>query len=163
MQAAACAKHFVVHSGPEALRHEFDAVPPLKDFYETYLPAFDTLVRRGQVAGVMCAYNRTFGEPCCGSEFLDIQILRDEWGFEGYHVSDCWAINDFHTYHKYTETVEESAALALKNRVDVNCGSNYRELMSSFEQGLITEAQIDTALYRLVRTRIAAGHVRPSG
>lgn len=163
LKTAACAKHYVVHSGPEALRHEFDAVPPIKDFYETYLPAFDTLVRRGKVAGVMCAYNRTFGEPCCGSPFLDLEILRDDWKFEGYHVSDCWAINDIHQNHKYTNTVEESVALSLENEIDLNCGSSYRSLMDAYNQKLITESQIDTSLYRLIKIRVMLGMFDPPG
>lgn len=163
LKTAACAKHYVVHSGPEALRHEFDAIPPIKDFYETYLPAFDTLISKGKVAGIMCAYNRTFGEPCCGSKFLDIDILRNDLGFDGYHVSDCWAISDIHTFHNYTSNAEESAALALKNGIDLNCGSSYASLVDAYNNRMITMPQIDTALSRLLRTRIKLGMFDPIG
>ncbi len=163
LKTAACAKHYVVHSGPEALRHEFDAIPPIKDFYETYLPAFDNLVRKGKVAGVMCAYNMTFGEPCCGSKFLDIELLRQDWGFKGYHVSDCWAISDIHAFHKYTSNAEESAALALKSGIDLNCGTSYNSLLEAFKNSKVTEQQIDTALSRLLRTRIMLGMFDPHG
>ena len=104
MKAAACAKHFAVHSGPESIRHEFDAVVNQKDLRETYLPAFEALVKEAKVESVMGAYNRTNGEPCCGSKTLLKDILRDEWGFDGHVVSDCWAIKDFHMNHKVTDT-----------------------------------------------------------
>ena len=107
MKAAACAKHFAVHSGPEALRHEFDACPTEKDLHETYLPAFEMLVKDAGVEAVMGAYNRTDGEPCCGSKKLQ-HILRGEWGFQGHFVSDCWAIRDFHTRHMVTSTAAVS-------------------------------------------------------
>ena len=102
---AACAKHFAVHSGPEALRHKFDAKATKKDMYETYLPAFEKLVKEAKVEAVMGAYNRTNGEPCCGSPALQ-KILRTDWGFEGHFVSDCWALRDFHTQHMVTDTAE---------------------------------------------------------
>ena len=102
MKAAACAKHFAVHSGPEALRHEFDAKASAKDMAETYLPAFEGLVKEAHVEAVMGAYNRTNGEPCCGSPSLQ-KILREDWGFEGHFVSDCWAIRDFHEHHMVTD------------------------------------------------------------
>ncbi|MFW6289590.1 MAG: glycoside hydrolase family 3 protein, partial [Mariniphaga sp.] len=121
LKAAACAKHYAVHSGPEGLRHEFNAVPPMKDFYETYLPAFEALVKNGKVEGVMGAYNRTFGEPCCGSPFLLQDILRDQWGFDGYITSDCWALQDFHTFHGVTKNATESAALAINSGINLNC------------------------------------------
>lgn len=115
MKIAACAKHFAVHSGPEKLRHEFDAVVSQKDLWETYLPAFEKAVVEGEVESVMGAYNRTNGEPCCGSKTLLQDILRDTWGgFKGHVVSDCWAICDFHLYHKVTNTPQESAAMAVK-------------------------------------------------
>lgn len=163
LKTAACAKHYVVHSGPEALRHEFNAVTPLKDFYETYLPAFDSLVRKGNVAGVMCAYNKTFGEPCCGSKFLDIEILRKNWGFKGYHVSDCWAISDIHTFHKYTSNSLESATLALNSGIDLNCGTSYSSLVEAYNNSKVTGHQIDTAISRLLRTRIMLGMLDPIG
>lgn len=153
---AACAKHFAVHSGPEELRHVFDAHPTEQDFRETYLPAFQALVEAG-VETVMGAYNRVYGEPACGSELLLETILRGEWGFQGHVVSDCWALRDFHTHHKVTKTSAESAALALKNGCDLNCGCVYEELPAAFELGLITEADLDRSLRRLLRTRFRLG------
>ena len=113
MKSAACAKHFAVHSGPEGIRHEFNAVASDKDLWETYLPAFEALVKEAKVESVMGAYNRTNDEPCCGSKLLLHDILREKWGFDGHVVSDCWAIRDFHTNHKVTATAPESAALAM--------------------------------------------------
>ena len=153
LKTAACAKHFAVHSGPEGKRHEFDAHATPKDMWETYLPAFEACVKEGNVEAVMGAYNRTNGEPCCGSKTLLKDILRDTWGFEGHVVSDCWAICDFHTTHKVTSTPEESAALALQNGCDVNCGSMYGHLLEALQQGLITEDQLTTAAERLFTTR----------
>ncbi|MFR3320281.1 MAG: glycoside hydrolase family 3 protein [Lachnospiraceae bacterium] len=124
LKAAACAKHFAVHSGPEALRHEFDAQATPQDMEETYLPAFQALVQEAGVESVMGAYNRTNGEPCCGSPSLQ-KILRKDWGFEGHFVSDCWAIRDFHEHHMVTKNVRESAAMAINNGCDVNCGNTY--------------------------------------
>jgi len=140
IKAAACAKHYAVHSGPESLRHEFNAECSMKDLYETYLPAFEACVKEAGVEAVMGAYNRTLGEPCCASQLLLVDILRGSWGFDGHVVSDCWALLDIHEHHKITNTPEESAALALKAGCDVNCGSVYSYLMDSYEQGLITEA-----------------------
>ncbi|MCD8007211.1 MAG: glycoside hydrolase family 3 C-terminal domain-containing protein [Oscillospiraceae bacterium] len=155
LRAAACAKHFAVHSGPEDLRHEFNAIADKKDLEETYLPAFEALVKEANVEGVMGAYNRTNGEPCCGSEFLKSTL--DEWGFDGYFTSDCWAIQDFHQHHHVTETPEESAALALKNGCDVNCGSAYVHLYKAYQEGLVTEDEITTACEHLFRTRFRLG------
>ena len=157
LKAAGCAKHFAVHSGPEALRHQFDAVASAKDMRETYLPAFEKLVKDADVEAVMGAYNRTNGEPCCGSKSLMVDILRDEWGFQGHFVSDCWAIRDFHTSHMVTDTAEESAAMALKNGCDVNCGNTYLHMMSAYEQGLVTEEDITVAAERLFTTRFLLG------
>jgi beta-glucosidase len=156
LKLAACAKHYAVHSGPEVLRHSFDAVVSKKDLFETYLPAFKALVDAG-VESVMGAYNRTLGEPCCGSYFLLKDILRGRWGFKGHVVSDCWAIKDFHTRHNVTKTPEESAALALNAGCDVNCGCTFPELTVSHQKGLVTEEAIDTALTRLLRTRFKLG------
>ena len=139
LKSAACAKHFAVHSGPEAVRHEFNAVASKKDMAETYLPAFKACVQEAGVEAVMGAYNRTNGEPCCGSKALMQDILRDEWGFAGHYVSDCWAIKDFHENHMVTSTMEESAALALKMGCDLNCGVTYQYLLKALEQGLVTE------------------------
>lgn len=132
LKAAACAKHYAVHSGPEALRHEFDAIVSKKDLYETYLPAFEALVKEANVESVMGAYNRVLGEPACGSPFLLQEILRDDWGFKGHVVSDCGAISDFHLFHKVTKNAVESAALAINSGVDLNCGKVYPKLVELF-------------------------------
>jgi beta-glucosidase len=161
LKTAACAKHYAVHSGPERDRHTFDACPPKKDFEETYLPAFKRLVDEG-VESVMGAYNRVYGEPCCGSELLLRKILRERWGFKGHVVSDCWAIKDFHLNHKVTGTIEESAALALKNGCDLNCGSVYCDaLLDAVSTGLCSEGDVDTALGNLLRTQFKLGMFDP--
>lgn len=157
MKSAACAKHFAVHSGPEAVRHEFNAVATKKDMAETYLPAFKACVQEAGVEAVMGAYNRTNGEPCCGSKTLMQDILRDEWKFEGHYVSDCWAIKDFHDKHMVTHTMEESAALALKCGCDINCGVTYLYLLKALEQGLVTEEEITEAAVRAFTTRYLLG------
>ena len=157
MQAAACAKHFAVHSGPEAVRHKYDARASKKDMRETYLPAFEKLVKEAGVEAVMGAYNRTNGEPCCGSKTLMQDILRGEWGFEGHFVSDCWAIKDFHEHHMVTDTAEESAAMALKAGCDVNCGNTYLHMMKAYQDGLVTEEEITQAAERLFTTRFLLG------
>jgi len=156
LKAAACAKHYAVHSGPEALRHEFDAVVSGKDLHETYLPAFEALVGAG-VECVMCAYNRVDGAPACGSDFLLKDTLRGAWGFKGHVVSDCGAIVDFHEYHHVTEDVVNSSAQALKAGTDVNCGNAYMSLPQALSEGLISEDDIDTALRRLLSTKIKLG------
>ena len=156
MKTAACAKHFVVHSGPEAVRHQFNATCSDKDLNETYLPAFEACVREAKVESVMGAYNRTNGEPCCGHSYLK-DIIRDKWEFEGHIVSDCWAIRDFHENHKVTKTVEESAALALNKGCDLNCGCTYIHLMKAYNQGLVSEEAIRTAAIRLFTTRFILG------
>jgi beta-glucosidase len=160
LKLAACAKHFAVHSGPEKFRHTFNAEVSPKDLFETYLPAFKVLVDAG-VESVMGAYNRTLGEPCCGSTYLLKDILRGRWAFKGHVVSDCWAIRDFHENHKITKSPEESAALALNAGCDLNCGCTYPELAVSYKKGLVTEEAIDTALARLLRTRFKLGVFDP--
>lgn len=157
LKSAACAKHFAVHSGPEALRHEFDAKATKKDMAETYLPAFKACVQEAEVEAVMGAYNRTNGEPCCGSKTLMKDILRDEWGFEGHYVSDCWAIRDFHEHHMVTHSAEESAAMALKAGCDVNCGVTYLHLLKALQDGLVTEEEITNAAERAFTTRYLLG------
>ncbi|NCN04326.1 MAG: glycoside hydrolase family 3 protein [Spirochaetales bacterium] len=157
LKTAACAKHFAVHSGPEKLRHTFDAVVSPKDLEETYLPAFRALVQDAGVEAVMGAYNRVNGEPACGSKFLLQDTLRGSWRFKGHVVSDCWAIKDFHTNHKVTKSPEESAALAVKTGCDLNCGDTYPALLKAVELGLLTEADIDTSLRRLFTTRFRLG------
>jgi len=157
LKAAACAKHYAVHSGPEALRHEFDAQPSLRDLRETYLPAFEKLVKEAKVEGVMGAYNRVFGEPACANSVLMGDILRGEWGFEGYFTSDCWAIADFHLHHGVTATPVESAALALKHGCDTNCGNMYGYLIAACREGKVTEEEIDSSAVRLFTERFLLG------
>ncbi|MDR3145057.1 MAG: glycoside hydrolase family 3 C-terminal domain-containing protein [Treponema sp.] len=160
LKVAACAKHYAVHSGPEKLRHVFDARVSMKDLFETYLPAFKLLVENG-VETVMGAYNRTLGEVCNGSRLLLKDILRGRWQFMGHVVSDCWAIRDFHENHKVTKSPEESAALALNAGCDLNCGCTYPMLTVAHKKGLVTEEAIDTALTRLLRTRFKLGLFDP--
>lgn len=157
LKAAACAKHFAVHSGPEALRHEFDAAAAPKDMEETYLPAFEALVKEGHVEAVMGAYNRVNGEPCCASKTLIQDTLRGKWGFEGHFLSDCWAIRDFHEHHMVTSTAPESAAMALNAGCDLNCGSTYLHVLTAYQQGLVTEEAITQAAVRLYTTRYLLG------
>lgn len=157
MKAAACAKHFAVHSGPEDVRHEFDAEVTEKDLWETYLPAFEACVKEGEVEAVMGAYNRTNGEPCCAHSVLMEDILRGKWGFAGHYVSDCWAIADFHNGHMVTDTPWESAALALEKGCDVNCGVTYLYALKALELGMVTEEQITQAAVRLFTTRFLLG------
>lgn len=155
IKAAACAKHFAVHSGPEAVRHEFDAEVSAKDLEETYLPAFEALVKDAKVEGIMGAYNRVNGEASCASRFLQSKL--DKWGFDGYFVSDCWAIRDFHTHHGLTKSAEESAALALKTGCDLNCGNTYLHILIALQEGLISEDDIRKACVQLMKTRIRLG------
>ena len=157
LKAAACAKHFAVHSGPENLRHTFDAISSKKDLFETYLPAFEYAVKKAEVAGIMGAYNRTNGQPCCAHTELMEDILRKDWGFKGYYVSDCGAINDIHANHKYVETAAEGAAVALKRGCDLNCGEAYKHLTDAYEEDLITEEDIDTAVINLYTIRALLG------
>jgi len=160
LKTAACAKHFAVHSGPEKDRHTFNAIVSKKDLYETYLPAFKALVEAG-VESVMGAYNRTLDEACCASKLLLKDILRGKWGFKGHVVSDCWAIRDFHEYHKITKSPEESAALALNAGCDLNCGCTYPMLTVAYKKGLVTEEAINAALENVLRTRFKLGMFDP--
>ncbi len=165
LKTAACAKHYAVHSGPEKLRHEFNAEATIQDLYETYLPAFKALVDAG-VESVMCAYNSTNGEPCCANEYLIDEVLLGKWNFKGHVLSDCWAIIDFYEQekgHGVVETPEQAAALAVKSNVSLNCGSTYEYLPQAVEQGLITEAEIDEQLAILLRTRFKLGLFDPVG
>lgn len=157
LKSAACAKHFAVHSGPEAERHHFNAVPTKKDLAETYLPAFKKAVMEADVESVMGAYNAVNGYPCCGSPELLKDFLRDQWGFQGHVVSDCWAILDFHMNHHFTDTPAESSAAALKAGTDLNCGCTYRCLLTALAQKLITEDDIRQAAVRLFTTRYMLG------
>jgi len=155
LKTAACAKHFACHSGPEGVRHQFNAVVGKKDLNETYLPAFEALVKQGKVESVMGAYNRINGEPACASPFLTNKLA--EWQFDGYFISDCWAIRDFHTNHMITNSPEESAALALKFRCDCNCGNTYQHLLSALDKGLLSENYITESAVRLMKTRTRLG------
>ena len=157
LKVAACAKHYAVHSGPEKLRHEFNAEASPQDLRETYLPAFKALVKTANVEAVMCAYNSTNGEPCCGNSFLLQTVLRKEWGFRGHVVSDCGALDDLYEGHKVVKTKTEAAALALSRGVDLNCGDTYTKLPEAVRQGLIKETQVDSALAILLRTRFKLG------
>ncbi len=169
LKTAACAKHYAVHSGPEALRHEFDAVVSKKDLWETYLPAFETLVKTAKVEAVMCAYNSTNGAPCCANEYLISDVLLGQWNFKGHVLSDCWAITDFYTPagkggHGATETPAQAAALAVKNHVSLNCGNTYlRAIPEAVERGLLTEEEVDKELATLLKTRFKLGLFDPDG
>mgnify|MGYP004571308551 FL=1 len=156
MKAAACAKHFAVHSGPEAVRHEFDAIATEKDMEETYLPAFEALVKEAGVEAVMGAYNRTNGDPCCAHRALQ-KKLRSDWGFQGHFVSDCWAIKDFHESHMVTNTPQESAALAINRGCDLNCGNTYLHILKAVKEGMVTEETITESAVRLYTTRYLLG------
>ncbi|AJR04485.1 glycoside hydrolase family 3 N-terminal domain-containing protein [Siansivirga zeaxanthinifaciens] len=156
LKTAACAKHFAVHSGPEAERHQFNAIVNQQDLYETYLPAFKACIDVG-VEAVMCAYNRTNNEACCGSPTLLQSILRGDWGFQGHIVSDCGALKNFHQRHGLTNSPEESAALALKSGTNLNCGNTYKKLGDAYEKGLVTEEDLNNALRPLLKTRFKLG------
>ena len=164
MLAMACAKHYAVHSGPEADRHSFDATPAERDLFETYLPQFERVVREGKVAGVMGAYNAVNGVPCCASSFLLDDLLRKQWGFEGYVVSDCDAIHDIwgRQEHFYVNTPEEAAAVAVKAGCNLCCGGDYNALVRAVQKGLITEKEIDLALYYTLWTRFRLGLFDPA-
>lgn len=157
MKGAACAKHYAVHSGPENVRHEIDVKASLKDMWETYLLAFEALVTEADVAGVMGAYNRVNGEPCCAHHYLMEDVLRGKWGFEGYYTSDCWAIQDFHMAHMVTSNARESAALAVNTGCDLNCGSTYLNMLGAHQDGLVSEETITESVVRLLTIRYALG------
>lgn len=161
LKAAACAKHFAVHSGPESLRHEFDAVVNKKDLRETYLPAFRDAVQEADVEAVMGAYNRVNGEPACASEELMENILRDEWNFDGHYVSDCGAIKDIYAHHQVIDTPEAAAALAVNRGCDLNCGRVYESMKIAVKKGLIEEETIDKSVRRLMKTRFKLGMFDP--
>ena len=163
MLAMACAKHYAVHSGPERARHRFNAKPSERDLYEMYLPQFEMAVRQGHVAGVMGAYNAVYGVPCCASTFLLDDLLRKQWGFEGYVVSDCSAIRDISNrrQHRYVETPEEAAAIAVKAGCNLCCGGDYNALVKAVQKGLISEKQINEALYYTLWTRFRLGLFDP--
>ncbi len=157
MKTAACAKHYAVHSGPESLRHHFNAVVTRKELWETYLPAFEACVKEGQVEAVMGAYNRTNGEPCCAHSYLMDEVLRGKWGFQGHYVSDCWAVRDFHENHKVTASPEESVTLALSKGCDLNCGCTYQRILDAYRAGMLPLEQIKRSAIRLFTTRFLLG------
>ena len=154
-------KHYAVHSGPEPERHGFDAKAYERDLRETYLPAFRATIVEGKAYSVMCAYNRTNEEPCCANKKLMTDILRGEWGFNGYVVSDCGAIRDIWEGHKFVKTEAEASALAVRAGTDLTCGKEYVTLLQAVKQGLITEAEIDTSLKRLMTARFRLGMFDP--
>ena len=156
LKVAAGAKHFAVHSGPEAIRHSFNVKVSPQDLNETYLPAFKELIE-ANVEIVMCAYNRLNDKPCCGSKYLLNDLLREDWGFKGHVVSDCGAINDIKSNHNFTISDEESVAYAIKGGVDLNCGSLYNLIPKAIEKGYITEEDLDKSLKRLLMTRLKLG------
>ena len=161
VQALACAKHYAVHSGPEPLRHGFDARPTEQDLYDSYLPHFEAAVREGHVGAVMSAYNRVDGLPASGSPFLLTEILRQRWGFQGHVVSDCDAVRDIWANHGFAATPEEAAALAVKAGCDLNCGDQYYALVRAVKQGLLGAADVDRALHHVLRARFQLGMFDP--
>jgi beta-glucosidase len=161
IRAMACAKHFAVHSGPEPTRHQFDAEPSERDLYETYLPHFEMAVREAHVGGVMGSYNSVLGVPACASSFLLGDVLRKQWGFAGYVVSDCGAINDIFAHHKYVATPEAAAAIAVKAGCDICCGTDFNALTRAVKKGLLTTADIDNALAYALKTRFRLGLFNP--
>jgi beta-glucosidase len=161
LKLVATPKHYAVHSGPEGLRHSFNAIATAKDLRETYLPAFRDCIIEAKAYSIMSAYNRTNGEPCSSSKALLVDILREEWKFDGYVVSDCWAIRDIHEHHKVTNTPEESARDAVRAGCDLNCGCTYQHIPSAVRQGLLNEADLDICLTRLFLARLKLGMFDP--
>ncbi len=161
LKASACAKHYAVHSGPEYNRHVFDAQTSKYDLWDTYLPAFKELIKDAKVSGVMCAYNRYMGSPCCGDPVLMVDILREQWGFEGYVTSDCWAIDDFYKHHKIHDDAASASASAVKVGTDLDCGSSYKQLAQAVEDNLILERQIHKSVKRLFEIRMRLGMFDP--
>jgi beta-glucosidase len=161
IKAMACAKHYAVHSGPEPERHRFDAEPPERDFYETYLPHFEAAVREGHVGAVMGAYNSVYGKPACANPLLLTELLRNQWGFDGHIVSDCGAIYDIYGNHRFANSPEEAAADAVKAGDDLCCGTDYNSLTRAVKEGLISEAEIDAALSHVLKARFQLGLFDP--
>lgn len=157
LKAAACAKHYAVHSGPEGTRHSANVEPSKHDLYETYLPAFKQLVQRGHVESVMGAYNRVYGESASGSKLLLTDILRRDWGFNGHVVSDCGAVTDIYEGHRIAKSEAEAAAIALKNGLNVECGSSMQHLQEALDEGILTEKDLDEALIPLFMTKAKLG------
>ncbi|MCW3092952.1 MAG: glycoside hydrolase family 3 [Ferruginibacter sp.] len=163
LKTSACAKHYAVHSGPEAQRHTFDVTASDYDLWDTYLPAFEKLVVDAKVSSVMCAYNRYAGQPCCGSDLLLTDILRNKWGFTGYVTSDCGAVEDFFRSHKTHPDAESATADAVLHGTDLECGGSYGALMEAVKDKKITEAQIDVSVKRLFMIRFRLGMFDPPG
>ncbi|WP_405605851.1 glycoside hydrolase family 3 C-terminal domain-containing protein [Polaribacter sp. Asnod1-A03] len=161
LKLVATPKHFAVHSGPEPERHFFDAATTERDLYDTYLPAFEATVKEGKAYSIMAAYNRYMGTPCCASHQLLDEILRKDWGFDGFVVSDCNAIRDIHDYHNFVDSKEEAASVAVKAGCDLNCGSRYEFLINAVAVGDITEAEIDVSLKRILKARFKLGMFDP--
>ncbi len=161
LKAAACAKHYAVHSGPESRRHSFDASPSKRDLYETYLPAFRALVEEGRVEAVMGAYNRVYGESASASPFLLRDVLRGEFGFQGHVVSDCGAVTDIHGGHALEKSAEGASARAVRNGLDIECGSSFQALAKAVRDGLVDERLVDEALVHLLTTRLRLGILEP--
>lgn len=161
LQAVACAKHFAVHSGPEPLRHKFDVHPPERDLYETYLPQFEAAVREGHVGQVMSAYNAINGVPAPADKWLLTDLLRGQWGFDGFVVSDCDAVGDIVTGHHYADTREQAAADAVNAGTDLNCGGTYSALVAAVRSGLISEDRVNTTLRRVLTARFKLGLFDP--
>jgi len=157
LKVAACAKHFAAHSGPEAKRHNFDVRPSKKDFFETYLPAFEAAITEAKVESLMTAYTQIYGKPCSGSSYLLQEVARETFGFDGHVVSDCGAVEDFHVNQGVTSCSAESAAMAVKAGCDLNCGYAYSNLHKAVSEGLIAESDIDKAVERLMITRLRLG------
>src|SRR6266571_5284605 len=161
LKTIATVKHFAVHSGPEPLRHEFDAVVSERDLRESYLPHFEAGIREAGAYSLMCAYNRVFGKPACGNDLLLQKVLRGEWQFPGYVVSDCGAIGDMYLRHRVVATAAEAAALGVRSGTDLDCGREYANLVEAVHQGLISEQAIDTAVTRLFLARFRLGMFDP--
>ena len=166
LKLVATAKHFAVHSGPEADRHYFNVDPSPQDFLNTYSPHFEKVVKEAKVHSIMCAYNSYEGKPCCGNKDLS-SLLREQWGFNGYIVSDCWAVRDFYNKkektHQVVETVEEASAMAVKAGTDLNCGNSYPHLVEAVKKGLISEKELEVSLERLMMARMRLGLFAPEG
>src|SRR5919205_2984373 len=163
LKTIATPKHYAVHSGPESLRHTFDARPPERDLQDTYLPAFRATIVEGKAGSVMCAYNSLNGEPLCASPRMLKEVLRGAWGFSGYVVSDCDAVADIYKKHNFRKTEEEGVAAAVRTGTDLTCGYESRALPAALKAGLITEAEIDTAVKRLFEARFRLGMFDPPG
>src|SRR6185437_15990258 len=161
LKAMACAKHFAVYSGPEWGRQGFNAQPPERDLFESYLPQFEAAVREGHVGAIMGAYTALNGEPACSNPFLLTDLLRNQWGFDGHVVSDCGAINNIFALHKIVAMPEEAAVRALKAGCDLCCGTNYDALVDAVQRGLVDEHTIDVSLERVLTARFRLGLFDP--